>query len=115
MSKAQDEISELLALQREATKKPPRRRKAAAKKKPAEPVDEPEAAAPAEEIEEPATEDTEGPKGPRSEIEAKMKELSDNIESAVEEIENSAKEQPVLMSLVAFTLGLVVGQSLSRR
>ena len=50
-----------------------------------------------------------------SDLEESMQELSDNLESAVQEIEEAAKEHPALVALVAFTLGLVVGQLFSRR
>lgn len=116
MSKAQDEISELMDLQREASRKRPRPTKAKTRKKPtvseeAARVDETE---PKQETGKPGA-DPDGTEDPRSEVEERIKELSENIESAVQEIDNAAKEQPALVSLVAFTLGLVLGQSLSRR
>jgi ElaB/YqjD/DUF883 family membrane-anchored ribosome-binding protein len=100
MSDAQSEISELLALQREAQALRPEPERAA--KAPAEAASPPV--------------DGDADDNPvLTEIQKSMNELSENIENAVHEIETAAKEQPVLTALVAFTLGLVVGQLSSRR
>jgi hypothetical protein len=109
MSKAQDEISELMALQREATAPRSRRPKAGRTTGPAK-----EAASAMAGDPEPSGSDTAGDEE-MSELQETMKELSDNLEYAVQEIEEAAREQPALTALVAFTLGLVVGQLISRR
>jgi ElaB/YqjD/DUF883 family membrane-anchored ribosome-binding protein len=101
MSEAKDEISELMALQREAAEPRSRPRKPDKKTEPAE-----QGAPPAGD--EPIS-------GAESELKKTMQELSENLEIAVQEIEDAAREQPALTALVAFTLGLVVGQLFSRR
>lgn len=98
MSKSQDEIDELLELQRKAERK--------------------RTGADENQADQTAAESEEGDDGtgdPKPNLEEKMKEFSDTIESAVEEISNTAKEKPVLVSLVAFSLGLVLGLTISRR
>jgi hypothetical protein len=112
MSEAQNEISELIALQREAAALRSKPRKADTKKKSAKEDASPAAGGPdgASRSTPDAADESE-----MSELEKTMRELSDNIENAVGEIEDTAREQPVLTALVAFTLGLVVGQLFSRR
>ena len=103
MSQAQDEISELMELQREAAKPKSRSKKSDSTKKSAASDAAFESASDGE------------ARGHKSELEEKMQELAESIENAVAEIEDAAKEQPVLVSMVAFTLGMVIGQSFSRR
>jgi hypothetical protein len=110
MSKAQNEISELMALQREATAPRSKRRKADRTTRSAE-----DTALPLTGDPEPASASDAAGDSEMSELEKTMKELSDNLEYAVQEIEEAAREQPALTALVAFTLGLVVGQLISRR
>lgn len=112
MSQAQDEISELMALQRESAELRAKARKARPKTESAGPAVSPEAGEKPESTEsESAAADERG----MSDLEKKINEISDDLETAVQEIEEAAKEQPALTALVAFTLGIVVGQMLSRR
>ena len=112
MSPAYDEISELMALKQEAEKRRPRARKAAAKKQTAKPPASGESqksdSSPEQEMVDEAEDD-------RTDLNKQMQELAEHFEKAIGEIGKTAEDQPVIVSLVAFTLGLVVGQSLSRR
>ncbi len=112
MSPAYDEISELMALKRDAEKRRPRSQEAAAKKKTAKP---PASGEPQESESAPEQETVDETEDKRPDLNKQMQELAEFVEKAVREIENTAEKQPVMVSLVAFTLGLVVGQSLSRR
>ena len=112
MSQAQDEISELMELQREAAKPKSRSKESGSTKKSAA-----SGASAVNKNSDAAFESASDgeARGHKSELEEKMQELSESIESAVAEIEQAAEEQPVLVSMVAFTLGMVIGQSFSRR
>jgi hypothetical protein len=101
MSQAQDEIRELMALQQEATK--PRSRSEA-------PI---ESSGDREEPDLPAA--TADIAADESRPRETIQELSAQLEGAVHEIESAATDHPLLVSLVAFTLGVVVGQVFSRR
>ena len=112
MSEAQNEISELMALQRETAALRSNARKADKTAKTVEEVASPGAGD--TDLEAESAFDADEESG-MSDLEKTMKELSDNIEKAVQEIEDAAREQPALTALVAFTLGLAVGQLFSRR
>lgn len=111
MAKAEDEISELMALQRAAAKRP-RPKKSSSRKKS-------EAPESSEEVNETASKDDTSAETstaqPKTVLNEQMQEFTERIEDAMAEIEEAAKDQPTLVSLVAFTLGLVIGQSFSRR
>jgi ElaB/YqjD/DUF883 family membrane-anchored ribosome-binding protein len=50
-----------------------------------------------------------------SELDKSVQDLASHLESAGKEIEEAAREHPVLALLMAFTFGIVVGHLLSRR
>lgn len=100
MSSSRDEFGELMALQREAVM--PRRKEESSAR------GETAGAQPGSGGESP---DDPGKTG----VEGVMEELQEGIQLAVENIEESAREQPALTALVAFSLGVVVGQLFSRR
>ncbi len=112
MSSAQDEISELMALQREAA---PRQKRRKPRKSDHETNGAGEAAAPAADDPDPTPASDISDESEASELEEAINEFTDNLEAAVQEIGDSAQEQPALTALVAFTLGIVVGQLFSRR
>ena len=115
MSKVQDEIAELMALQREAQAPKARREKTRNKTRAAgrgeSASDDVEPASDDETVE--TSDEADGKS--MSDLERSMKELAQNIETAVQGLEESAREQPFLTAMTAFTLGLVVGQLFTRR
>jgi ElaB/YqjD/DUF883 family membrane-anchored ribosome-binding protein len=112
MSNSKSDIDELKTMQREAAelkaeqKKPRPRAKSAAGKKSRSGEDRNAEKPP---VHGSADEDQ------ASELDKNVQDIASHLESAVKEIEEAAKERPMLALLAAFTIGIVVGHLLSRR
>jgi ElaB/YqjD/DUF883 family membrane-anchored ribosome-binding protein len=112
MSNSKSDIDELKTMQREAAelkaeqKKPRPKAKTVAEKKSRSEEDR--------NAEKPPVHGSSG-EDQASELDKSVQDIASHLESAGKEIEEAAKERPVLALLAAFTIGIVVGHLLSRR
>jgi hypothetical protein len=112
MASSQSDIDELKNLQREATELRVKRDRAGTTGSPA--VEQASETTQEANGEQPQNQKPAAPEQSPETDEA-IRKLAVKIDSAVEELEEAARERPALALLAAFTVGVVVGQLFSRR